>query len=132
MLHEWFEEIVSAIDMEETEENPYGFGTYLKGSNSVTGTAWYYQYDKILSVAKCDFMFTKDTPLKVEANAQYLGIRLEYAQHLPPGKIIAFLEEDKLSIDTTIKKGTRFAYTEVAFSKPLYNKEFREAFSSIP
>ena len=37
----------------------------------------------------------------------YISLRLEYAKHLPPGKIIAYLEEHGGPINTLMRKGSR-------------------------
>ncbi|MDO4650063.1 MAG: AraC family transcriptional regulator [Eubacteriales bacterium] len=131
MLHEWFDKITSVVKMQISSENPFGCGTYLQGDGQVvSGFAWYYQYNSILAILKCDFIFTRSTRLKIDAEAKYFSLRLDYARHLPPGKVVAFVENNRISLDTEIKKGTRFAYTEVIYSPTLYNKHFSNAFST--
>ena len=59
----------------------------------------------------------------------YLTLRLDYARHLPPGKIMAFMEETGEAVSMTVSPGTRAAYTEVTYIPAFYKKHLETAFS---
>jgi hypothetical protein len=55
---------------------------------------------------------------------------LEYAKHLPPGKITAYLEEKGDIASTRMQKGIRVAYTEVLYEPAFYKKQLGTLFTS--
>ena len=60
----------------------------------------------------------------------YISLRLEYAKHLPPGKIMAYLEENGTPIHTLMPKGSRVAYTEVLYSPSFYKMQLKNLFTA--
>lgn len=130
MILKWFETISQACGMIKENNNPFGCGEYYKGTGATSGYAWTYVYSKFLSVAKCDLRFTQDVHISADENVQYLGMRLDYAHHLPPGKVTAFVQSNRIKFDTVIKRGTHMAYTEVIYTPEFYREHFKEAFKA--
>jgi len=60
----------------------------------------------------------------------YISLRLEYAKHLPPGKIMAYLEENGTPINTLMQRGSRVAYTEVLYSPSFYKMHLGTLFTA--
>lgn len=128
-------DIISSIcgDMGMTrkdEDNPFGCGTLLRGDGHVTrGYFWFLPHGDRFTVTKCDFYFLKDTKLTMPKDSLYISLRLEYAKHLPPGKIIAYLEEKGTPVSTFIRKGSRVAYTEVLYPPSFYKTYLETIFA---
>ena len=60
----------------------------------------------------------------------YISLRLDYAKHLPPGKILAFMEEKGDAANTIMRAGSHVAYTEVLYMPSFYMRHLRTAFTS--
>ncbi len=130
MTVHWFDKLEQITGMQKQKNNPFGCGSYFIGNEEIiNGNAWYYSYNDLMVVSKCDFVFTKDVHVRMDERTQFLRLRLDYGRSL--GKILAFLDDDRDSFDMYIRKGTRFAYTEVIFYPKLYNEEFHKEFSEI-
>ncbi|WP_283171247.1 helix-turn-helix domain-containing protein [Curtanaerobium respiraculi] len=125
--------VCSQLGMEPSSGNPFDCGTYLAGDGRKTrGHYWFITYAGHIAVSKCDFSFTSDVAAAFPADTRYISLRLDYAQHLPPGKIVAFLEEAGGNVPATMKRGLRVAYTEVMYLPSFYESHLRESFGGYP
>ena len=126
------QEICHVMGMIPSENNPMGCGVYLKGDGKTTqGFFWYLIHEDHFVLTKSDFIFCRDTLLTMPGSSFYLSLRLDYARHLPPGKILAFMEEKGHHTNTIMDKGTRVAYTEVMYMPPFYKKHLETAFTAV-
>ena len=115
----------------DDENNPFGCGYFFRGNGHITeGYFWFLPHEEHFVVTKCDFYFLKDTELTMPNDSLYISLRLEYAKHLPPGKIIAYLEETGSPINTLMRKGSRVAYTEVLYSPSFYKIHLETLFTA--
>ena len=91
--------------VKNNEKNPFGCGSFFQGDDHITqGYFWFLPHGEHFVITKCDFYFLKDTELTMPNDSLYISLRLEYAKHLPPGKIIAYLEENGALINTLMRK----------------------------
>ena len=110
--------------------NPFGCGAYFEGDGKATnGFFWYLIFEDYFVITKCDYVFQKETVFAMPGGSLYLTLRLDYARHLPPGKIMAFMEEAGEAASMTVSPGTRVAYTEVTYIPAFYRKHLETAFS---
>jgi AraC-like DNA-binding protein len=118
---ELIEIICSDIGMSPKGNEPHGCGTRLEGDGKTTsGYFWYLAHENRFVISQCDFVFCRDVQMGSPANALYIALRLDYARHLPPGMILAFMEEKGGHANAFMKNGTRVAYTEVMYLAPFY------------
>lgn len=102
-------------------------GCLYRGDGVTTeGSLWFYCHESYFAVTKCDFVFLTDCMLYMPLAAMYLALRLDEANHLPPGKIVSFLEERGGAVRSPVKKGTRVRYTEILYF-PVFYREHMEA-----
>lgn len=131
MLEAMIQNMCSVMGMTAQTNNPFGCGIYLCGSERNTcGYFWYLPHEPHFIITKCDFVFSRNTLLTMPDSSQYVALRLDYARHLPPGKIVAFLEEQGDGGNTLMSKGTRVAYTEVLYVPTFYKKHLETAFTA--
>ena len=131
MLENLMEEMCSAMGMRAQADNPFGCGVYLCGDGvRARGYLWYLAHEQHFVITKCDFVFCRDTPLTLQDSTRYIALRLDYARHLPPGKILAFLEEQGNAASTVMPAGNRVAYTEVLYLPSFYQRHLKTAFTS--
>ncbi len=117
LLHD----IALSMGMMTCDDNPYGCGVFMTGNGHMSeGFFWYVPHDDRFVLSRCDFVFKEDCPLSMPPQTRYIALRLDEANHLPPGKIIAFMEERGDFVDANIKRGTRIAYTEVLYFPLFY------------
>ena len=120
----------SRMGMIPCAANPFGCGSYAQGDGkSTNGYFWYLTFGRYFVVTKCDYIFLRNTEFTMPEGSLYLSLRLDYARHLPPGKILAFMEETGGTASATVPKGTRIAYTEVTYLPSFYQKHLKTAFS---
>lgn len=121
-------------DMEmikNNDNNLFGCGSFFQGNGRTTqGYFWFLPHGDNFIITKCDFYFLKDTKLTMPNDSLYISLRLEYAKHLPPGKIMAYLEENGTPIHTLMPKGSRVAYTEVLYSPSFYKMQLKNLFTA--
>ena len=121
-------------DMEmikNNDNNLFGCGSFFQGDGHTTqGYFWFLPHGDNFIITKCDFYFLKDTKLTMPNDSLYISLRLEYAKHLPPGKIMAYLEENGTPIHTLMPKGSRVAYTEVLYSPSFYKMQLKNLFTA--
>ncbi|MGP1349129.1 MAG: helix-turn-helix domain-containing protein [Stomatobaculum sp.] len=125
-------DMCSAMGMEEhNENNPFDCGTFFQGDGSTTkGYFWCLSHDRHFTVTKCDFYFYRDTELTMPCNSRYISVRLEYAKHLPPGKVTAYLEETGNAVSRLMPAGSRVAYTEVLYEPAFYKRHLGTMFTA--
>lgn len=125
-------DMCSAMGMEEhNENNPFDCGTFFEGDRHTTkGFFWCLSHDSHFTVTKCDFYFCRDTMLTMPCNFRYISMRLEYAKHLPPGKITAYLEETGNTASRLMPAGSRVAYTEVLYEPGFYMRHLKTMFTA--
>ena len=117
--------------VKNNENNPFGCGSFFQGDGHITqGYFWFLPHGEHFVITKCDFYFLKDTELRMPNDSLYISLRLEYAKHLPPGKIIAYLEENGTPVNTLMRKGSRVAYTEVLYSTSFYKMHLETLFTA--
>lgn len=110
--------------------DPFGCGSYFVGDGKTTnGFFWYLVFEDYFVITKCDYVFCKETHFTMAGGSLYLSLRLDYAGHLPPGKILAFMEEAGAPAGMTMTPGTRVAYTEVTYIPAFYKKHLETAFN---
>lgn len=125
-------DMCATMGMTETNENnPFRCGTFFQGDGITTqGYFWCLSHEHHFSITKCDFYFCRDTELTMPRDSRYISLRLEYAKHLPPGKITAYLEERGAMSSTRMQRGSRVAYTEVLYEPAFYKKQLGPMFTS--
>ncbi|WP_130837002.1 helix-turn-helix domain-containing protein [Lachnoclostridium sp. Marseille-P6806] len=125
-------DMCSDMGMEKhNENNPFDCGTYFQGDgNTSKGYFWCLSHDSHFTITKCDFYFCKDTELTMPHNSRYISLRLEYAKHLPPGKITAYLEEAGNTVSRLMPAGSRVAYTEVLYDPAFYKRHLGTMFTA--
>lgn len=117
--------------VKNNENNPFGCGSFFQGDSYTTrGYFWFLPHGEHFVITKCDFYFLKDTELTMPNDSLYISLRLEYAKHLPPGKIMAYLEENGTPINTLMRRGSRVAYTEVLYSPSFYKMHLGTLFTA--
>lgn len=131
-MEEMIREICKAMGMVEApQENPFGCGTIFRGDGRNTeGYIWFLPHETHFVITKCDFYFLKDTPLTMPCHFLYISLRLEYAKHLPPGKIVAYLEEQGETVSVVMRRGSRVAYTEVLYAPSFYKVHLETVFTA--
>lgn len=108
------------------------FGNYFVGDGVITkGYLWYYSHEDYFVITKCDFVFCSDCMINMPYSWLYIALRLDYANHLPPGKIISFMEEKGDAMSSVMKKGMRVSYTEVMYFPVFYRRHLDDCFPSI-
>lgn len=124
--------IVEHMGMIPVANNPQKCGILFEGDGKTTqGCFWYYLHEDYFSVSHCDFVFCEDCKLVMPPNALYISMRLDESNHLPPGRIVSFMEEKGEYITATMKKGNRIAYTEITYSPVFYKKHLSDCFSLL-
>lgn len=117
--------------IKNNDNNLFGCGSFFQGNGRTTqGYFWFLPHGDNFIITKCDFYFLKDTKLTMPNDSLYISLRLEYAKHLPPGKIMAYLEENGTPIHTLMPKGSRIAYTEVLYSPSFYKMQLKNLFTA--
>ena len=117
--------------IKNNDNNLFGCGSFFQGNGRTTqGYFWFLRHGNHFIITKCDFYFLKDTKLTMPNDSLYISLRLEYAKHLPPGKIMAYLEENGTPIHTLMPKGSRVAYTEVLYSPSFYKMQLKNLFTA--
>ena len=117
--------------IKNNDNNLFGCGSFFQGNGRTTqGYFWFLPHGDNFIITKCDFYFLKDTKLTMPNDSFYISLRLEYAKHLPPGKIMAYLEENGTPIHTLMPKGSRVAYTEVLYSPSFYKMQLENLFTA--
>lgn len=117
--------------IKNNDNNLFGCGSFFQGDGRTTqGYFWFLPHGDNFIITKCDFYFLKDTKLTMPNDSLYISLRLEYAKHLPPGKIMAYLEENGTPIHTLMPKGSRVAYTEVLYSPSFYKMQLKNLFTA--
>ena len=117
--------------VKNNENNPFGCGSFFQGDGYTTrGYFWFLPHGEHFVITKCDFYFLKDTELTMPNDSLYISLRLEYAKHLPPGKLMAYLEETGPPINTLMRRGSRVAYTEVLYSPSFYKMHLGTLFTA--
>ena len=104
--------------VKNNENNPFGCGSFFQGDGYTTrGYFWFLPHGEHFVITKCDFYFLKDTELTMPND-------------LPPGKIMAYLEENGTPINTLMRRGSRVAYTEVLYSPSFYKMHLGTLFTA--
>lgn len=117
--------------IKNNDNNLFDCGSFFQGDGHTTqGYFWFLPHGDNFIITKCDFYFLKDTKLTMPNDSLYISLRLEYAKHLPPGKIMAYLEENGTPIHTLMPKGSRVAYTEVLYSPSFYKMQLKNLFTA--
>lgn len=117
--------------IKNNDNNLFGCGSFFQGNGRTTqGYFWFLPHGDNFIITKCDFYFLKNTKLTMPNDSLYISLRLEYAKHLPPGKIMAYLEENGTPIHTLMPKGSRVAYTEVLYSPSFYKMQLKNLFTA--
>lgn len=131
-MEETIRKMCKEMGMKEAEEeNPFGCGTFFSGDGKTTkGYFWYLTYNYCFIISKCDFFFLKPIRLTLPENSLFIALRLDYARHLPPGRILAFLEEEGKTSFALMKAGTRVSYTEVLYMPGFYRKQLQTMFTA--
>lgn len=131
MLENMIQDMCANMGMQVQAANPFGCGVYLCGDGITTkGFFWYLAHEQHFMMTKCDFAFCRDTSLTMKDSSRYIALRLDYARHLPPGKILAFLEEAGNAVSTVMQAGIRVAYTEVMYMPVFYKEHLETTFTS--
>lgn len=121
-----------SMGMVPQEGAGHTYGICMAGDGTTTqGTFWFFTHENHFVVSHCDFVFCEDRKLDMPADMPYLSLRLDNANHLPPGKIISFMEEKGGNASTQMKSGTRVAYTEVLYVPEFYTRHLGRCFSSL-
>jgi hypothetical protein len=131
-LKDFMAQMCSAMGMvpEENQTNP--FGCHMNGNGMVTrGYFWLYVHENYFAISNCNFMFLENCKLNMPVQSLYISLRLDTANHLPPGKIISFMEEKGDAVSTKMRAGTRVAYTEVLYAPEFYKKHLSRCFPSL-
>lgn len=111
---------------------PEACGERYIGDGTITnGYLWVYAHEDHFAVTKCDFVFCSDRTLNMPYLSLYLALRLDQANHLPPGRIISFMEEKGDTVSSPMSKGTRVAYTEIMYFPVFYKKHLDACFPLI-
>lgn len=131
-LMEFMMNMCRAMGMAPQENLSDAYGIRMAGEGNVTrGYFWFFTHENHFVVSHCDFVFCTDQRLDMPPDMPYISLRLDMANHLPPGKIISFMEEMGERISTQIKAGTRVAYTEVLYVPEFYTRHLERCFVSL-
>lgn len=131
-LDRYMEEMCRVMGMSPGRENPFGCGNYLEGDLEGTqGYFWYMIHEGHFAVTKCDFVFCRKTRFVMPSHMRFLSLRLDRAKYLPPGRLLAFLEERGRTASMVMEAGLRVAYTEVLYVPSFYERHLQTAFSSM-
>ena len=131
VLENYLQNMIATTGMQRQENNPFGCGTYLSGDDTRShGFFWYLVHEDHFVVSQCEFYLLKPTPFFLPNDFLYINLRLEYAQHLPPGKIIAYMEEIGRDAKIIMPAGTKIAYTDIIYVPSFYRKHLQSSFSS--
>ena len=121
-----------AMGMVPLVMQPDLFGIRMTGDGKITqGAFWFYVHENYFVISNCDFVFLQNCKLKMPGDSLYISLRLDTANHLPPGKIISFMEEKGDSVSAEMKAGTRVAYTEVLYAPEFYKKHLNCCFPGL-
>lgn len=124
--------VVEHMGMLPAADNPQSCGIRFEGDGKTSrGYFWYYIHEEYFAVSHCDFMFCEDCKLEMPPNALYISMRLDEFNHLPPGRIVSFMEEKGNRITANMKKGNRITYTEIIYSPVFYKQHLRDCFSVL-
>ncbi|MFV0399146.1 MAG: helix-turn-helix domain-containing protein [Oscillospiraceae bacterium] len=123
------ENLADTMGMASLGGSDHTIGRCYVGDGSITrGQMWAYTHEDHFVVTKCDFVFVEDCVLHMPTDSVYLALRLDYANHLSPGKIVSFLEEKGGMVSSHMKKGDRVAYTEIMYFQAFYRSLIEAAF----
>ncbi|MFT3983697.1 MAG: AraC family transcriptional regulator [Lachnospiraceae bacterium] len=126
------QDICFAMGMIPCESNSVGCGVCLEGDGIKTeGFFWYLVHEDYFAITKCDFVFCSEFPVTMPDSSLYISLRLDYTNHLPPGKILSFMEEKGNGTNAVMRAGTRVAYTEVLYVPSFYKKHLDTAFTAM-
>lgn len=132
ILESYMGDMCFTMGMEPAINNPFGCGSYMVGDGLKTqGFFWFIVHGNHFAVTMCDFVFCRDTRFTMPSDMLYLSLRLDYTKHLPPGKLLAFMEEKGSGASIVMDTGTRVAYTEVLYIPAFYSKHLKTAFTVI-
>ncbi len=132
ILENYIQKMLVGMGMIPQENNPFGCGTYSEGDGVKTrGFFWYLIHGDHFLISQCEFYFLQSTSFFMPNDFLYIDLRLEYAQHLQPGKIIAYMEEKGRRAEMVASAGTKVAYTDVVYVPSFYRKHLRTSFSSL-
>ena len=132
ILENFMRNMSDMMGMIPQDNNPFGCGTYLEGDGIKSrGFFWYLIHEDHFVVAQCEFYLLQNACFVMQNDFLYINLRLEYAQHLPPGKIIAYMEERGNSAELEVSAGTKNAYTDVVYVPSFYRKHLKSSFSSL-
>lgn len=126
---EMLEYLARSMGMKRDNSQPEACGKRYVGDGVVTkGYLWFYAHENYFAVTKCNFVFCSDRTLGMPFPFQYLALRLDHGNHLPPGKIISFMEEKGDAVSAPMKRGSRIAYTEIMYLPVFYRKHLDACF----
>lgn len=132
MLYEMLTSVVERMGMIPAADKFQKCGVRYEGDEKTSqGYFWYYIHEEYFSISHCDFIFCKDCKLEMPLNALYISMRLDEFNHLPPGRIVSFMEEKGEQLTANMKKGNRIAYTEITYSPAFYKKHLDDCFSVL-
>lgn len=115
---------------QKTETSTYGIR--MVGDETITqGYLWFFSHKNHFVVSHCDFTFCRNQRLDMPPDMPYIALRLDTANHLPPGKIISFMEETGGPISTQMKAGTRVTYTEILYAPAFYSRHLSNCFPAL-
>lgn len=125
-------DMCDAMGMLPREDETNTYGIHMVGDGEATqGYFWFFSHENYFVVSHCDFTFCRNQRLDMPPDMPYIALRLDTANHLPPGKIISFMEETGGHISTQMKAGTRVAYTEVLYAPAFYNRHLSSCFPAL-
>lgn len=131
-MKEFIAQMCGTMGMIPQENQTDMFGTRMSGNGEITqGSFWFYVHANYFVISHCDFVFCRNCKIQMPSSATYIALRLDIASHLPPGKIISFMEEAGASVSTEMKAGSRVAYTEVLYAPDFYKKHLNRCFPGL-
>ena len=108
--------------VKNNETNPFGCGSFFQGDGYTTrGYFWFLPHGEHFVITKCDFYFLKDPELTMPNDSLYISLRLEYAKHLPPGMIMAYLDENCTPIMINKKKALKIFSISLLVQNDIHN-----------
>lgn len=118
-----FSKLGKDMGMYPVSDTLHGCGTQLIGDERITsGYLWYFPYQKYCLITKCDFVFLQDCKVTMPEKMLYIALRLDQANHLPPGKVVSYMEDLGNPVRAAMKKGCRITYTELLYLPVFYKK----------
>lgn len=131
-FNKMFYDTCNTMGMNKNKNGLHDCGLTMIGDKKTTnGYLWFFIYEDYFAISHCDFTFIKNCQLEMPANTKYISLRLDKANHLPPGKIISFMEEVGHGTHTIMKSGSRVSYTEILYSSDFYNNHINGCFSNL-